>query len=187
MHPHFILKKKNGCAIIIVKGFNEMDAKYQEDSIAISAQQMLPSQANAAGNVHGGEIMKMMDATAGIAAQRHCHTNAVTARVDELEFRKPVRIGDYVTCRGRVVYVGRTSMEVFVTVESENLMTGERTIALTAFFTMVSLDENNAPAQVPQILPGEDEFSRKLFEIGRSRYKANKERINAHDKRRNGK
>lgn len=158
-----------------------MNAKRQEDSIAISAAQVLPHQANPAGNVHGGEIMKMMDATAGIAAQRHCHTNIVTARVDELMFKKPIRIGEYVTCTGRVVYAGNTSMEVMVTVESENLQSGQKQIALTAFFTMVSLDENDRPSPVPQILPGDDEFSRRLFEIGRKRYKENKKRINDHD------
>lgn len=153
-----------------------MSGKRQEDSIAVSAQQVLPQQANPAGNVHGGEIMKMMDGTAGIAAMRHAHTNVVTARVDELMFKKPIKIGDYVTCTGRVVYTGRSSMEVFVTVESENLRTGERHIALTAFFTMVSLDKDGCPASVPPVLPGEDAFSQKLFESGRKRYKQNKAR-----------
>lgn len=153
-----------------------MNAKHQEDSIAVSAAQVLPQQANPAGNIHGGEIMKMMDSTAGIAAQRHCHTNVVTARVDELIFKQPIRIGEYVMCTGRVVYAGNTSMEVLVTVENENLQTGEKHIALTAFFTMVSLDKNDRPARVPQILPGDDEFSRRLFEIGKKRYEANKSR-----------
>ena len=153
-----------------------MDAKRQEDSISVAAQQVLPQQANAAGNIHGGEIMKMMDGTAGIAAMRHSHTNAVTARVDELIFKKPIKIGDYVTCTGRVVYTGRTSMEVFVTVESENLTTGERKIALTAFFTMVAVDKYGVPTAVPPVLPGEDVFSQKLYESGRKRYKENRER-----------
>lgn len=151
-------------------------AKRQEESIAISAQMILPQQANPSGNVHGGEIMKLMDTTAGIAAMRHCNTNVVTARVDELVFKKPIRIGDYVTCIGRVVYTGNSSMEVFVTIESENLRTGNKQIALTAFFTMVSLDDNDHPVQVPPVLPGDDAFSHKLYETGRRQYKENRAR-----------
>lgn len=151
-------------------------AKSQEDSIAVSAQIILPHQANPSGNVHGGEIMKLMDSTAGIAAMRHCNTNVVTARVDELIFKKTIRIGDYVTCTGRVVYTGNSSMEVFVTIEAENLRTGAKQIALTAFFTMVSLDENDHPLQVPPVLPGEDAFSHKLYETGRRHYKENRAR-----------
>lgn len=154
-----------------------MTIKKQEDSIAISAEQVLPHQANPAGNVHGGEIIKMMDSTAGIAAQKHCHTNVVTARVDELCFKKPVRIGDYVKCTARVVYAGVSSMEVFVTVESENLYTGETQIALTAFFTMVSLDEHDKPAVVPQVDKGTDTYSRLLYATGERRYQENKKRM----------
>ncbi len=154
-----------------------MMIKKQEDSIAISAEQVLPHQANPAGNVHGGEIIKMMDSTAGIAAQRHCHSNVVTARVDELCFKKPVRIGDYVTCTARVVYAGFSSMEVFVTVESENLYTGATQIALTAFFTMVCLDENDKPAEVPRVDRGDDAYSQLLYACGKRRYEDNKRRI----------
>lgn len=157
-----------------------MNVKKQEDSLAVSAQLVLPQQANPAGNIHGGEIMKMMDNTAAIAAMRHANSNVVTARVDELVFKKPIRIGEYVTCTGRVVYAGNSSMEVFVTIESENLRTGKRQVALTAFFTMVSLDDNDMPSSVPQILPGDDEFSRGLFEIGRRRYRESREKRSKH-------
>ena len=145
-----------------------------ENSTAVSAQLILPHQANPAGNVHGGEIIKLMDSTAGIAAQRHCRTNVVTARVDELCFKKPVRIGDYVTCTAKVVFAGVSSMEVFVTVESENLYTGQTQIALTAFFTMVSLDENDRPAPVPPVECGDDEYSKLLYTAGKNRYEKSK-------------
>lgn len=153
-----------------------MKFKNQKASVAISAMQMLPQHANAAGNVHGGDVMKMMDSTAAIAAQRHCHSNVVTARVDELCFKKPVKIGDYVTCTARVVFAGFSSMEIFVTVESENLYTGETQIALTAFFTMVALDKDNKPAEIPKISPTDDEYSARLYEKGKERYEANKRR-----------
>ena len=117
-----------------------MESQTMKHSHSILAQLVLPMQANPAGNVHGGEIMKMMDSAAGVAAQKHAHTNVVTARVDELNFKKPVLVGELVTCKAQVIYAGRSSMEVFVTVESEDLITGNKQIALTAFFTMVSLD-----------------------------------------------
>ena len=69
--------------------------KSQEDSVAVLAELVLPFQANAAGNVHGGEVIKLMDSTAGVAAQKYCHTNVVTARIDELSFKRPVLIGEY--------------------------------------------------------------------------------------------
>lgn len=153
------------------------NAKSQESSIAVLASLMLPFQANGAGNVHGGEIIKMMDSTAGVAAQKHCNTNVVTARVDELCFKKPVLIGEYVVCTARVVYTGKTSMEVFVTVESENLKTGKRQIALTAFFTMVSLDENGKPSQVAPVLEGCDAYSRLLYLQGKKKYEESKKRL----------
>lgn len=118
-----------------------MESQTMKHSHSILAQLVLPMQANPAGNVHGGEIMKMMDSAAGVAAQKHAHTNVVTARVDELNFKKPVLVGELVTCKAQIIYAGRSSMEVFVTVESEDLITGNKQIALTAFFTMVSLDE----------------------------------------------
>lgn len=110
-----------------------MESQTMKHSHSILAQLVLPMQANPAGNVHGGEIMKMMDSAAGVAAQKHAHTNVVTARVDELNFKKPVLVGELVTCKAQVIYAGCSSMEVFVTVESEDLITGNKQIALTAF------------------------------------------------------
>ena len=151
--------------------------KKQEDSVAILAELVLPFQANAAGNVHGGEIMKLMDSTAGVAAQKYCHTNVVTARIDELSFKRPVLIGEYVVCTARVVYTGTTSMEIFVTVESENLRTGRSQIALTAFFTMVSLDANGKPAKVEPFDEGQDAYSKLLYKEGMKRYQKSKKRL----------
>ncbi len=142
---------------------------------SVLAQLVLPLQANAAGNVHGGEIMKMMDSAAGVAAQKHARTNVVTARVDELEFRKPVYVGNLVTCTAQVIYTGHTSMEVFVTVEAEDLTDGKGPqIALTAFFTMVSLDKHGIPKQVPPVNLSGDAYDQKLYNEGKKRYLENK-------------
>lgn len=153
-----------------------MEPKKQTDSLSVIAEMVLPYQANPAGNVHGGEIMKMMDTAAGAAAQKHSGGNVVTARVEELLFREPVLVGELVTCSAQVIYAGFSSMEVFVSVESENLSTGRRQIALTAFFTMVALDENSCPRQVPKIEVSQDDiYEQKLFLEGQKRYLARKE------------
>lgn len=145
-----------------------------KDSEAILAEILLPYQANAAGNIHGGEIMKLMDSTAGVSAMKYSGSNVVTARVDELQFKQPVHIGEHVICTGHVVYTGKTSMEVFVTVEVEDLMTGKVTIALTAFFTMVAVNGQGKPIPVPQIEFSNEPFLRALYFEGQRRYESHR-------------
>lgn len=121
--------------------------------------------------------MKMMDSAAGVAAQKHAHTNCVTARVEELNFKKPILVGELVTCKSQVIYAGHSSMEVFVTVESEDLITDKRQIALTAFFTMVSLDKNGKPSEVPELLYDDDNaYETKLYREGEKRHKLHNKR-----------
>lgn len=156
-----------------------MKSKSMKESFSVLAQLVLPMQANPAGNVHGGEIMKMMDSAAGVASQKHAQTNCVTARVEELNFKKPVHVGELVTCKSQVIYVGHSSMEVFVTVESENTMSGEKKIALTAFFTMVSVDKNGKPSQVPKLTYDENNaYEIKLYHEGEKRHNMHNGRKN---------
>lgn len=116
-----------------------------------------PLQANGAGNVHGGEIMKMMDNAAGTVAIKYSKGNVVTARVDELMFLKPVMINSLVMCTAEIVYVGSTSMEVLVTVETDDIKTDNGPdVALTAYFTMVAMDENGHPRKIPKFNPETD-------------------------------
>jgi len=132
-------------------------------------QIMLPSQANHAGNVHGGEIMKLMDNAAGVAARGYSHSNVVTARVDELEFLHPILIDALVTCNAKIAYVGTSSMEIIVTVDVEDLDSGDppkRT--QTAFFTIVALDKSGRPKKLPPLEIHTDE-DRILFEAGEQR------------------
>jgi acyl-CoA hydrolase len=132
-------------------------------------QSMLPSQANLAGNVHGGEIMKLMDSAAGAAARRYSRGNVVTARVDELQFLYPILVDAFVTCTATVAYVGTTSMEVIVTVDVENLESEDPPIrAQTAFFTMVALDKAGKPKKLPP-LSLDTEEEKILYEQGRQR------------------
>jgi acyl-CoA hydrolase len=153
-----------------------MEGKTIAHSRAVMSQIMLPSQANPAGNVHGGEIMKMMDNTAYVVAARHAHTNIVTARVDELQFHTPIFVGALVTCRAELVFVGRTSMEVAVVVEAEYLKYEEPPkTALTAYFTMVALDDNGAPCPVPPLILTTPEEEARYLQ-GQCRYELHKKR-----------
>lgn len=144
----------------------------------IMSQVMLPHQANVAGNVHGGEIMKFMDTAAGAVAIKYSKSNCVTARVDELEFHLPIFVGALVTCTATVVYVGRTSMEVFVNVEVEDLESDSGPQkALSAYFTMVAMGRNGRPQTVPPYIPQTEE------EI--KQYQEAKARIEQHKARKN--
>lgn len=140
----------------------------------VISEVMMPSKANVAGNVHGGEIMKMMDSTAFAAARRYSRANVVTARVDELEFHLPILIGDLVICTAEIVFVGRTSMEIAVNVEVEDLeQEGKPQKALSAYFTMVALDRNAKPKLLAK-LPLDTEESRLAFAEGKRRYEEHK-------------
>lgn len=133
------------------------------------SQTMLPSQANYSGNVHGGEIMKLMDRAAGAAARRYARSNVVTARVDEMQFLYPIFVDAFVTCTATVAFVGTTSMEVIVTVDVEDLESEDppkRT--QSAFFTMVALDKMGKPKKLPPLVLDTEE-EKVLFEEGRQR------------------
>jgi acyl-CoA hydrolase len=109
--------------------------------------------ANNAGNVHGGVIMHLCDEVAGIAAVRHSGGRVVTAAMDRMNFSHPVLVGQLVTVKATVNAAWRTSMEVGVRVESENVRTGEVIHTSTAYLTMVALDDEGNPRQVPPLAP----------------------------------
>jgi acyl-CoA hydrolase len=117
--------------------------------------------ANSAGFVHGGMVMKLCDEAAGIAALRHCGSRIVTAAMDRMTFLHPVNVSELVTCLAKVNAVWRTSMEVGVRVEAESPRTGERRHTSTAYLTMVAVDENGQPIPVPPLtVETEDEQRR---------------------------
>jgi acyl-CoA hydrolase len=138
-----------------------MEGKRVKDSSVTIAQMMIPQDANPAGNVHGGVIMKLIDTSAGVVASRHARTNVVTASIDRLDLRHPVFIGDLLFFNASLNLVGRTSMEIGVRVEAENLLTGEVRHAASAYLTYVALDKNGRPTEVPPlILETEEEIRR---------------------------
>ena len=129
-----------------------MEGKTVNQSAATMAQQMNLSDANPVGNVHGGLIMKLIDTAAGVVAIRHASANIVTASIDRLDFLHPVFVGDFVTLMASINFVGRTSMEIGVRVESENLMTGEKRHTSTAYLTFVALDSTGRPMPLPPLI-----------------------------------
>ena len=126
-----------------------MEAKPAADSESILVRWMGIGEANSAGFVHGGVVMKMCDEAAGVAAVRHCGRRVVTAAVDRMTFILPVNVGDLLTCAAKVNAVWRTSMEVGVRVEAENPRTGEKRHTSTAYLTMVALGDDGRPTEVP--------------------------------------
>jgi uncharacterized protein (TIGR00369 family) len=133
-------------------------------------QLMTPEHSNGFGNVHGGVIMRIVDEAGAICAMRHAQRPCVTIAIDSMTFREPVHVGALLMCEARVSYVGRTSIETFVRVHSENPITGETTHTNTAYVVYVALGDDGRPAPVPELeLHTEEE--KKLFEEGIARQK----------------
>ena len=130
------------------------------DSISIVTHWMGVVDANTAGNVHGGKIMHLCDEVAGIAAIRHCGMRVVTAGMDRMTFLEPVYVGQLVTFRATVNAAWRTSVEVGVRVEAEDVRSGAVHHVSTAYLTMVALGDDGRPCPVPPLEPG-DEIERR--------------------------
>jgi len=137
------------------------------------AQLMLPHQTNPAGFVHGGELMKLMDNAAGVVAARHSRANPVTAMVEDINFHNPVRVGELVLVHGKITFTSRSSMEVRIEVEAENLLTGKRLPALTAYYVMVAVNLEGKAVGVPPLIVITEEEER-LFNEGLARYETRK-------------
>ena len=146
-----------------------MNGKKVKESQLAMAQLMTPQDVNKAGNVHGGVIMKLIDEIGGAVAVRHTRANIVTASIDRLDFHHPIFVGDLVTLKASVNLVGRTSMEVGVCVESENLMTGEVLPTASAYLTYVALGKDGRPIAVPPLIVETDEEVRRNREAQQRR------------------
>ena len=118
-----------------------------------SSEIMMPQDANILGHVFGGAVLAMMDKVAAIAAFRHTRTNVVTVSIDRVDFKEPIHVGDLVVMKASVNYVGRTSMEVGVRVEAEELLTGRRRHTNSCYVTFVAIDRNGRPIEVPGLRP----------------------------------
>jgi acyl-CoA hydrolase len=118
---------------------------------------MQPADANFMGNIHGGIIMKLIDDAAGACAYRFCRTKVVTAAIDRIDFHFPVQVGNLVRFMANVNYVGRTSVEVGVRVEAEDLASGAVTHTNSAYLVFVALNDGGRPITVPVLEPTTDQ------------------------------
>ncbi|MBN2100035.1 MAG: acyl-CoA thioesterase [Dehalococcoidia bacterium] len=157
-----------------------MEGRDVAHSATTMSQMIWPDMAGRAGFAHGGEIMKLMDSAAGVAAVKHCHRDSVTARVEGINFYQPVRVYDLVTINSCLTFVGRSSMEVLVEVWSEKIVQEQKVRALTAHFIMVAVDDTGKPTEVPPLILSTDK-ERALWERGKQRYQACKGEIMAGD------
>ena len=126
-------------------------------SETVMTQLMVPQWVNLHGTVHGGYILMLADQIAYVTACRHAGRPTVTASFDEVDFRSPIHVGDVVTLRARVNSAGRTSMEIGVRIEAEDLLTGEVRHTNSCYITMVAVDEKGRPASVPPLTLRNDE------------------------------
>lgn|SRR3990172_1674161 len=130
---------------------------------------LLPHEANVLGTVHGGIIMRLVDEAGAVAAVRHAKRHCVTAEIDSMSFLAPARVGDLVILKASVNFVGTTSIESGVRVETENLLTGRRTHISSAYIVYVALGDDGKPCHVPPLIPQTDEDRRRMAEAATRR------------------
>lgn len=123
---------------------------------------MTPDMANFSGKVHGGALLNLLDRVAYSCASRYSQEYAVTLSVDQVVFRQPIHVGELVTLRASINFAGRTSMEVGIRVEAENIRTGERRHTNSCYFTMVAVDAEGRPTNVPSYTPADEIRERRL-------------------------
>jgi acyl-CoA hydrolase/ADP-ribose pyrophosphatase YjhB (NUDIX family) len=158
-----------------------MDSKPASDSRSQLVRWMGVLDANAAGNVHGGTVMKLCDEAAALAAIKHSRRRVVTAAMDRMAFLYPIHVGELVTLSATVNAAWRTSMEVGVRVDAENPRTGELRHTNTAYLTMVALDDEGDPAAVPSLIAATPTEQRRMrdAELRRANRLAEREEIRA--------
>ncbi|GIO07223.1 acyl-CoA thioesterase [Brevibacillus reuszeri] len=152
-----------------------MNVKTTQESRTIQASLVQPSDTNYHGTIFGGTMMAYVDEVAAIAAMRHSRRPVVTASIDSIDFLAPVKMGHSICLEAFVSSTGKTSMEIFVKVISENLQSGERVLTATSFLTFVALDEEGNPTEVPAVVP-ETEEEKNLMASADERKKMRKER-----------
>lgn len=141
-----------------------MKPKRITDSQVTISHLMGPEDSNLLGNVHGGVLLKLIDEVGGIAAARHAQRPVVTVAIDSVTFISPIRVGELVVLTAILTWVGRTSMEVQVRVEAENLFTGERTHTNSAYVVYVALDADSKPTEVPRLIAETAEQRQRMIE-----------------------
>jgi len=131
--------------------------KTPKESFVSMTELVLPNDTNTLNNLMGGRLMHWMDIVSAIAAQKHCNRIVVTASVDNISFREPIRLGDVVTLKARVTRAFSSSVEVRIDVYAENIPSGTRIESNSAYFTFVAVDQSGRPIDVPEVEPETDE------------------------------
>lgn len=152
-----------------------MEGKPVAESFTEMVEIAFPNDANPLGTVFGGRVLQLIDIAGSIAAMRHARRPVVTARIDSVDFRAPIRVGEFIVLQAWVNFTGRTSMEIQVEVYAEAPTTGERRHCCTALLTYVALDEAGRPMPVPPVLP-QTEAERQRYEAARARRAARLQR-----------
>lgn len=134
------------------------------DSRVEMVELVLPNDANTLGNVLGGRVLHWIDLAAAIVAHRHCRSETVTVSLDQMSFLAPIKVGQLAVIAARMTYTGRTSMEIRVDVQCEDLLTGERRQTSTAYLTFVAIDKQGRPAPVPPLVLETDDDRREARE-----------------------
>ncbi len=147
----------------------------------IMTEVMTPEKANFAGNIHGGHLLSLLDRVAYACASRYSSCYCVTLAVERVLFKEPIHVGELVTCYASVNYVGRSSMEVGIKVVTENLETQKVRHTNTCYFTMVAMDDNHKPIQVPPLEP-ETPREKRRYEEAKLRRKLHKQMEQEHAK-----
>lgn len=146
-----------------------MDAISSDVSRTIQTHLVLPPDTNHMGTIFGGTVLAYVDEIAAIAAMKHSRKVVVTASIDRVNFLSSAKVGDILTLEAVVISTGRTSMEVFVKVETENLDTGKKTLTTTSILTMVAKDTAGKPVPVPGVIPQTEEEKDLFLRAGERR------------------
>ncbi|WP_181347608.1 acyl-CoA thioesterase [Thalassobacillus sp. CUG 92003] len=154
-----------------------METVSSNQSRTIQTRLVLPPDTNHMETIFGGQVLAYIDEIAAISAMKHCRKVVVTASMDRVQFMSSAKVGHILTLEAFVTGTGRSSMEVYVKVESEDLLNGETTLTTTSFLTMVAKDEHGRPCAVPQVVP-ETAEEKQLFENYQER---KQKRINESD------
>ncbi len=161
-----------------------MEGKRASESKTVMTDLVLPPDTNYHGTIFGGNVMAYVDKVASITAMRHSRAMVVTASSDSLDFISPIRTGEAICLEGFITYTRKTSMEVYVKVEAENLLTGEKRLTATSYLTFVALDNEGKPTSVPPVIPESEEErwhyegAVERFEQRNKRRQTRKERLN---------
>ena len=134
-----------------------ISSKTPNDSLTNMTEIVLPNDTNTLNNLMGGRLLHWMDIASAIAAQKHSNCIVVTAAVDSVSFKEPIKLGDVVNIKAWVTRAFKTSMEVFIEVWAENIPRGEKIKCNDAYYTFVALDSRNKPVLVPELIPQSSE------------------------------